>query len=192
MKKYFNLILQILFYLTFFAFIVNNYYMDSLINALNSFQFVENKSEDVFDQLISDFKINLTEDSDTEWETITSNYSKLLYLNHLIDIFEFPETKQFLTILNKVLCDIDKKNNQYLHELTWEEEEHEQNFVIIQNLFEQSLYCSKPIEKLKLILESYRILIPIIEGYRKEKFVEYIDDQKFLSDIYNVNKRRRI
>jgi hypothetical protein len=166
--------------------------MDSLINALNSFQFVENKSEDVFDQLISDFKINLTEDSDTEWETITSNYSKLLYLNHLIDVFEFPETKQFLTILNKVLCDIDKKNNQYLHELTWEEEEHEQNFLNIQNLFEQSLYCSKPTEKLKLILESYRILIPIIEGYRKEKFVEYIDDQNFLSDIYNVNKRRRL
>ena len=36
------------------------------------------------------------------------------------------------------------------------------------------------------------LFIPIIEIYRKEKFVEFVDDQKFLTNIVSLKRKRKM
>ena len=166
--------------------------MDSLINAINSFKILENKSEEIFDDLISKMEILDTSDSEIEWDVLKSNYSKLRYLNHLIDNYVFPETKKFSRILISILNGIDSMTQYYLKELDWDSEENmKEECLETKVLFEKSLNIYFPIEKLKTILLAYDIFIPIIESFRKERFVDLVDDQPFLEITGSLIKKRK-
>jgi hypothetical protein len=166
--------------------------MDSLINGLKKFQI--NKDETEFDKLISEFTILDTDSAEEEWLILKLNYSKLKYLNNLIDTYEFPETKKFISVLKKILKGIDSMNQYYLCEINWERDNNEtikEECIQVKTLFEQSLNIYYPIEKLKMILSAYDIFIPIIEKFRQETFVEIIDDQKFLEQTDSLLKKRK-
>jgi hypothetical protein len=166
--------------------------MDSLLHVLNSFTISETKTESEFDDLISNMENLDTYDPDEEWDVITANYSKLRYIDHLIELYDFPETKLFVSLLTKVLDSIDKKNQYYLCNLSWENEDYSEECAKVETLFEQSLNQNNPFLKIKYILDAYKIFIPIIEYYRNEKYVDCVDDTEFIKTIENINKRRKI
>jgi hypothetical protein len=164
--------------------------MDSLLHALNTFSISKTKTEQDFDDIIDGIIACDLKDPDSEWIAIVSNYSKLRYLDHLIDFFEFPETDKFKSILNTVLDDVDKKNQYYLSELNWGEEELQLEFDEIQNLFLKSLNEHNPFTKIKYILEGYAIFIPIIEDFRSEEFKDILDT-RFLTTVDSLTKKRK-
>jgi len=170
--------------------------MDSLIHAITSFKLSDDKKDEIFDNLISQFETLDTHDPESEWETITSNYSKLLFLHHNIISFEFPETEKFKQVLMNVLSQIDKKNNYYLNELIWDidgiNDKVKDDCDYIQELFHKSLQMIDPLPKLQVIMEAYTIFIPILEDFRNEKIVEYVDDQQFLEEFQSLKKKRKI
>ena len=161
--------------------------MDSLLHAMNTFTVKEGSLDDLISKTES-VQIN---DPDDEWVVICKNYSKIKYLSQLITFFSFPETVKFKSTLLDVLNEIDKKNKYYLYELTWEETEYEPEFNEIKELFEQSLKLTDPFEKIKVIMNSYKIFIPIIEDYRREKCINYIDDPLFLHRFDKFIKKRK-
>jgi len=163
--------------------------MDSLIDAINNFNILEDKSDEIFDDLIYKMEILDTSDSEIEWDIIKSNYSKLRYLNHLIDEYDFPETQKFLKVLSTILDNIDSMTQYYLKELDWASDENiKEECVQVKLLFEESLNINLPIKKLKIILSAYDIFIPIIQDFRNERFVEIVDEP-FLENL--VKKRKR-
>ena len=167
--------------------------MDSLVNAMYSFKITKNQEtfDNDLDSLILKIDGLSTSDPDLEWDTIKSNYSKLRYTNHLIEFYDFKEIKKFVMALSKFLDYIDTINQYYIKQLSWDEEEHSEDFSEILDLFTKSLNLNDPFEKLKTILKAYKIFIPIIEVYREEKFVEFIDDQDFLKEVTSLEKKRK-
>ncbi len=166
--------------------------MDNLLNALNSFNISDNKSSDAFDEILSKMDNLYTHDANEEWETLTGNYSKLRYLDLMIDNYDFPETKVFIDLLHSVLSEIDKKTQFYLSELNWEDDNKEE-FEYVHDLFEKSLNQNNPFDKIKMILEAYDYFIPVIEEYRSERFVDHdIDNLIFVKEIKSMRKKRKL
>ena len=161
--------------------------MDSLIHALNTFTVKEGS----LDELISKIESVDIYDPEEEWVIISTNYSKMRYLSQLITFYSFPETEKFKAALLDVLNEIDKKNSYYLYGLTWEDSEYESEFNEIKKLLEESLTLTNPFEKLKIIMKSYRIFIPIIEDFRKEKCLDCMEDTLFLHKFDNLVKKRK-
>ena len=169
--------------------------MDALLRTLTVFSISDTKSEAQFDEILSKMETLETIDSDFEWETLTGNYSKLRYLDHLMDYYHFPETEKFNGILIKALESIDKKNQYYLRTFDWGEqnEEIKEELAPVQQLFEKSLNTNIPSYKLTYTLEAYDILMPIIEEFRKEKFIDHFDNEiEFVKELNRLKKRRRI
>ena len=166
--------------------------MDNLLNALNSFNISDNKSSDAFDEILSKMDNLYTHDANEEWETLTGNYSKLRYLDLMIDNYDFPETKVFIDLLHSVLSEIDKKTQFYLSELNWEDDNKEE-FEYVHDLFEKSLNQNNPFDKIKMVLEAYDYFIPVIEEYRSERFVDHdIDNLIFVKEIKSMRKKRKL
>ena len=166
--------------------------MDSLINSLENFNIHRDivKFEMDLDSVISDFKkINNVVD---EWEILKSNYSKLRYINELIDNFYVPNSDKFLKSIEIFMNTIDRTTQYYLHEIDWKNQKPDCFTGIcleIEKYFTLSLHSNDCIEKLKNLLKAYDMLIPIVLEFNNEKFVDIIDDQHFLRE-FSVKKRR--
>jgi len=165
--------------------------MDSLIYSLENFNIHKDpvKFETDLEYVISSFeKINNLDD---EWPTLKANYSKLRYLNELIDNFYIPNSEKFLKSVELFMVKLDRITNYYLHEINWKNQEefiNEESLKIEEYLL-ISLNSNDCIEKLKNLLKGYEILVPIILEFNNEKFLDIIDDQCFLKE-FSVKRRR--
>ena len=160
--------------------------MDDLIYLLKNCKVDSIKFDVGIDALISNLQLN--DSSDQEWETLSENYSKLKHIHRLINYFKINNTEKFKKYLNVFLEEIDKTNQYYLRELDWESELSFLNKMMeIKNMLEVSLNMNDPYEKLEFIIKAYFMLLPIIEYYREDKFVENIRDIQFLN---NFKKRK--
>ena len=160
--------------------------MEDLIHLLKNCKVDSIKFDIGIDALISNLQLN--DSSDQEWETLSENYSKLKHIHRLINYFKVNNTEKFKKYLNVFLEEIDKTNQYYLRELDWESELSFLNKMMeIKNMLEVSLNMNDPYEKLEFIIKAYFMLLPIIEYYREDKFVENIRDIQFLN---NFKKRK--
>ena len=158
--------------------------MDDLINLLKNCVVDSKKFDEGLDELISNLKIK-EDDPNKEWETISENYSKLKHLHRLINFYKItvlPE--KFKECLTLFFIDIDKTNQYYLRTLDWDSEPFFLDKIkLIKNSLENSLNISDPYEKLEIIIKAYFMFLPIIEYFRKDKFIENITDIQFLKDF---------
>jgi hypothetical protein len=156
--------------------------MEDLIHLLENCKVDSVKFDVGIDALISNLQLN--DSSDQEWETLSENYSKLKHIHRLINYFKVNNTEKFKKYLNVFLEEIDKTNQYYLRELDWESElSFLDKMMEIKKMLEVSLNMNDPYEKLEFIIKAYFMLLPIIEYYRKDKFVENITDIQFLNDF---------
>ena len=86
--------------------------MDSLINALDKVTVNESFDEQL-DKMIDSFEVNLDIDYDHEWEELSKNYSRIIYIDRFIKKHK-PTNKKFYNIVDTFLCDIDSKTQYYL------------------------------------------------------------------------------
>ena len=142
------------------------------------------------DDVINKFQ-NLNDNGpDQEWDILTSNFSKLRFIENIIDdIIIFPK---FLESLKKFMEQIDKNTQRYIDHIDWDEQapEIQNDANIIFDYFKKSLNIHNPVEKLKIVTSAYTIFIPIVEKIRKEKYRDFIDDQDFLNN-FHVKRRKR-
>ena len=150
--------------------------------------FVISKNTDDFEKI----KELSFSDQDFEWNNITNNFSKLKYIKYLLDSYEFLKEKTFIDCLNFLLDDVDKMNQRYMRELTWDEEEFKDELAQIKELFGISLNLNNPLERLRTIIEAYEIFIPILEDIRNEEFVENIFDKTSLDELESFYKKRKM
>jgi hypothetical protein len=112
---------------------------------------------------------------ENEWVLLCSNYSKLRYLNEIIDHFYIKSTDRFVYSLGIFMENVTKTNIIYLNQIDWKQSDLEEECDDIKQFLERSIYTDDCIQKLKLVLRAYRLLVPIVEEYRNEKFVDKID-----------------
>ena len=165
--------------------------MDALIDSLESFRFSNNKTQfDIdLDNVINQFKQQTIPDTDQEWDTICSNYSKIKYLDEMIKYFYIPDSEKFLFALNRFTERLDVINLRYLTEINWEKRPSEVTSEI-KRLLELSYYENDTIGKIGYCLQAYKRFIPIIEDVRNEKYNgDIYEDNDFIED-FNFKRRR--
>jgi len=164
--------------------------MDSLIKTLESFNIHKNEHQfDIeLDSVIDSFE-NLN--NCDEWITLKSNYSKIRYLNELIDNFYIPNSEKFLKSLDLFMINLDKITSYYLHEISWKSQDPDiqEEAIQIEEFLILSLDSTDCITKIKLVLKAYNILVPIVLEMNDERFADIIDDETFLKE-FSVKKRR--
>ncbi len=155
--------------------------LDSIIYLLqNTVIHTEESFEDELDVLIENLSIDKKSVIDP-WITLSGNYSKLRYLYELINFYEIPKKDKFNECLKFFFIQIDKTNQYYLREINWEGDKRIQKECMeIELLLEKSLNLNDQIVKLKTIIDAYTIFVPLIEDFRKEKHIDYIEDVEFL------------
>jgi len=168
--------------------------MDQLIKGLKKFSL--NKNEEDFETLLDDSickMCNLMKTkNDIEWETLKSNYSKLRYLNYIIQMnnLQLDNHNKFMKSLGIFMEYIDTITLHYFKEINWDyDKEVGDKVMVIKELFEKSLNSNNSIEKMKYVLDAYLQLVPIVEQIRNERVVEIIDDQSFL-EKFNLKKAK--
>ena len=160
--------------------------IDALSESIQRFGISKNKTDfdDQLDFIMTKMKKIEIELTDEHWVTLKSNYSKLKYLNEIINCYgkEYRDTKgKFIQSLTVFMESIDKTTQYYLREINWStpELEFKDESAIIQNYFYESLNQNDPILKLSNIVKAYNILIPIVENIRNE-FSEVFLEPDFL------------
>ena len=166
--------------------------MDYLLSSLTKFKLTNDKEkfEEDLDDVINKFNQQEIVDCNYEWETICSNYSKLLYLDEITRNYYTPESEKFLLILEKFMKNIDNVNKKYVREICWESYKDQLNDVMeIKNLLDLSIKETDPIAKMRYCLKCYVLFVSLIEDYRDEHYKYKIDDQKFIED-FNFKRRK--
>jgi hypothetical protein len=165
--------------------------MDALISSLENFRFTNNKTQfDIdLDNVINKFKEQSIPDSNQEWETICSNYSKIKYLDELIKYFYIPDSEKFLFALNRFTENLDVINLRYLTEINWEKNPNEQTREI-RRLLDLSYYESDTIGKIGYCLQAYKRFIPIIEELRNEKYLNNLEQEIDFFEQFNFKRRK--
>jgi len=86
--------------------------MDSLINALDKVTVNESFDEQL-DKMIDSFEVNLDIDYDHEWEELSKNYSRIIYIDRFIKKYKPTNKKNQHELFNCVLS-WNSKNWQYI------------------------------------------------------------------------------
>jgi len=162
--------------------------MDQIIETINQFT-IDNNDMDIdksFDIVMGKLFTLDTVDFDYEWHLITSNYSKLRYLNDIVKNFYVPETDKFLDSLTSFMSVLDRTNVFYLENIDfnyYKDQDIKIKALKIKEFLEDSLNKSDPIEKLTLVIKGYDLFVPIAEYFRKDRYVENINDFYFLNEF---------
>ena len=150
--------------------------MELLIKSIEHFAISQN--EQTFDNCLDEiiFRVNnlYTVDAEFEWQSLRENYSKIKYLNELLNFYNIKQTKKFVSLIGIFLGSIDRTTQMYLREINWDDNPTIQDYLL------NSLNAQNPLHKLGLVLKAYQLLVPIIEGYRNEKIDFEIKDQNFI------------
>jgi hypothetical protein len=160
--------------------------MESLIKALENTSVNESFDEQL-DNIISKLESSHVDES-FEFEELSKNYSRLVYLDKLIRKHN-PDSPKFFKCLNLFMEEVDKKTQYYLKDIYWE---HDQEVPIpvlqkIKKYLEESLNSNDPVIKLNLILSAYFILVPIVENLNHQKIEIDVDD-----DFKQQFKKRKL
>ena len=90
--------------------------MDLLIDSLEKFNIHKDhtKFERDLENVIGSFK-----KLNNEWEKIKSNYSKLRYINELVDNYYIPNSENFLKSIDLFMNNLDHTIENYIYEIDW-------------------------------------------------------------------------
>jgi len=157
--------------------------MDDLINTLNNFKLGLSGIDDIISRLD-----NLTtQDSNYEWEQLVANYSKMKFLERMEP--ELSCSINLINSLNRFMEQMDKVSQYYIREIDWTREtDFRKEGAEIENYLSESINHNDPFKKLRFVINGYDILIPLVEGFREEKFVEEIEDEEFVQ----IFKKRKL
>ena len=151
--------------------------MEYLINMLETFAITKN--ETVFNYSINNltdfYKLNIT-DSNEEWKYLKNNYSNLRYIHELMNHYNYNLNKNFYDLLSLFMESIDKSTQEYIKNIHFRDDKSEE--LEIKNFLNKSLNTNDINNKILYILKAYKLLIPIIEDFRQEKY-DYSVDKNF-------------
>ena len=161
--------------------------MDSLIESIKKFEI--NSSDDLnIDDLISKLD-NLTTENidnpDREWDVLKDNFSKILYLYRCTDLLR--NCDKLKSSLEQFLNSLDSTNQYYLKEIEWDCELIEDS-ALIKKYLEKSLNENDVFTKLFDIYVSYKLLVDIVEDFRREKNNFDVVPEEFANNF----KRRKL
>ncbi len=156
--------------------------MDDLIGILQNCKIVNDLD---IENLITKLYHLDTIDQADEWDQLKKNYSKLLFINDILNESVF--NRKIIFLIDRFMEYINNKTEYYLKHIEYLDDEN-----VIVSLLGDSLNDKlNNQERLKLVLAGYKLIIDLISETLKEPFVEFIDDQKFLTD-FNIKKRKRV
>jgi hypothetical protein len=157
-------------------------FMDDLIGILQNCKIVNDLD---IENLITKLYHLDTIDQADEWDQLKKNYSKLLFINDILNESVF--NRKIIFLIDRFMEYINNKTEYYLKHIEYLDDEN-----VIVSLLGDSLNDKlNNQERLKLVLAGYKLIIDLISETLKEPFVEFIDDQKFLTD-FNIKKRKRV
>ena len=150
--------------------------MDLLIESIQNFAISQNEQhfDACLDEIISRVNNLYTADADFEWYNLRENFSKVKYLNELLNFYNINQTKKLVYLIGIFMESIDRTTKIYLYEINWE------SYPNIESYLLESLNANNPLQKLGAITKAYDLLVPIIEDLRNEKVIFEINDQEFL------------
>jgi hypothetical protein len=157
--------------------------MEELLNCLSNFKL----GVSGIDEIITELDNLSTQDDSYEWDMLIANYSKLRFLQQME--LELSDSIKLIGSFRRFMEQIDKVTQHYLREINWDDsfEFIDESSEIKYNLT-MSLNNNNPFKKLKYIIRAYDILVPIVEDFRREKFVDQIEDTDFIKTF----KKRRL
>jgi hypothetical protein len=150
--------------------------MDLLIESIQNFAITQNEQrfDACLDEIITRVSGLYTADAEYEWNNLKENYSKIKYLNELLNFYNIKQTKKFIQLIGIFMESIDLTTKIYLCEINWTDHP------IIEGYLIESLNAHNPLQKLGAVSRAYELLVPIIEAMRNEKIVPEIKDQNFV------------
>jgi hypothetical protein len=162
--------------------------LEYLCGAVNTFSITNAQDEFQSDLDFIMNKMNCVqiEDTNQNWLILKENYTKLNYLLRCIKSCSFGLSDKFSQVLGKFIESIDRKTQEYIEEIDFFDID--RNELVIKELLLESLNQNDPVSKMTKILEAYKILIPLVEQLRGEK---YTFDPSFLDDLAPAPKRQK-
>jgi len=153
--------------------------MDFLINELQVFAITKNDKKFNYsvDQLSNFYQLNIKEynECDQEWDHLKNNYSNLKYIYELINCYNYELNTNFYDLLSLFMDSIDKSTQGYIKEIEFNDNKSKE--LKIKKYFHASLNTNDFNKKILYILDAYKILVPIIENLRQEKYVPFIEEK---------------
>jgi hypothetical protein len=173
--------------------------IDALTSSIELFGLTQNekhfdKDLDTLVNIMKVVSIDKEDESQKNWIELKANYTKLKYLHELINFYNMPITGKFIDTLEVFMTTIDKKTEVYLETIKWYDpdlEVHKKCIKIKQSL-ELSLGVANPLTKLQLVVDAYKILVPIIEEDRNEIIDNELVDLSFRELFEAPRKRQKI
>jgi len=153
--------------------------MEHLINMMETFALTKDKTKFNYsiDRLTDFYKLNIKEfDSSEEWEYLKQNYSNLRYIHELMNHYNYDLNKNFYDLLSLFMESIDKSTQEYIKHIHFSDDISEE--LQIEKFLNKSLNTNDINDKIVYVLEAYKLLIPIVEDFRQEKY-DYSVDKKF-------------
>jgi hypothetical protein len=150
--------------------------MDLLIESIHRFAITQN--ENYFDSCLNEIITRIsniyTADADFEWYNLRENFSKVKYLNELLNFYNITQNSKLNYLIGIFMESIDRTTQVYLREINWNSQP------VIEKFLMDSLNAVDPLQKLDAITRAYNLLVPIVEDLRNEKAEFKINDQEFL------------
>jgi hypothetical protein len=167
--------------------------IDALTETLRRFAIIQDHSSfnSELDSIIDNMQ-KVDVNPQDKWEILQSNFSRLKYLRETIEFYNVPTEGKFINSLTKFMESIDKQSDFYLRHIFWDSEtDFYDESQDIKCFLEISLLEKDPIKKLNIVLKAYRILVSIVEDFRREPCQTILDDD-FLDEFSPKIKRSRI
>lgn len=169
--------------------------IDSLSESIRKFAVTSDKErfDDELDFIMGKMKtVEIDEESDEQWDALRVNYTRLKYLNEIINHFNLPTEGKFIESIKKFMDSIDKKTLYYLQEINWYNSEPDifKESMEIKDHLEASLNENDPFKRLNSVVKGYKILVSIVEDMRNEKCEAELDPS-FLDEFAPPHKRAK-
>ncbi len=174
--------------------------MDSLLSKLESFNIKNSKNDDINQliHLMGNTSVSETKPEYTEWRRLQENYSKLLHVRRILNLFQYKSVRLKINFIHASNLYLDKHDSEiqyYLKEVNWECPDIpsiEEDCSSIKQMFMDSLNMNDTLKKLNTLITAYSKFIKIGEFFCGQMFKEHIDDKQFLEDFQHINKKQKV
>lgn len=172
--------------------------IDDLSDIIKNFGITKNKNkfeDDLENIMLKLDNVQIEKDSDEEWESLQSNYSKIKYLYETINFYNIPLESKFINSLKKFMEIIDQQTLYYLNQINFDNPDPDlladTECAIIKESMERSINENDPIKKLNYIMKAYHVLVDIVEEIRGETIQRTLEPT-FLVEFQPPAKRAKI